>query len=165
MAGGRPTDYKPEYCELIVEYGREGLHTYQIAGKFEVVKSTLYNWAELHPEFMVAFTRARELSKAYMIKHAMDNLGNKNYQSKLWEVLMKFCHDVKENRTLKLPELKKAKSFSAKAAVIIDAMSEGRLTPDEAKTLVDTIAVGAKIEEVTELKERLEVLAEKIKNA
>lgn len=60
---GRPTDYKPEYCEKVLELGRAGKSYTQIAGELDVAKSTLYLWQDLHPEFSDALLRARELAQ------------------------------------------------------------------------------------------------------
>lgn len=65
MAGGRPTDYRPEHCERVVELGREGKSKAQIAAELDVCRNTLDNWAEAHPEFLRALTRARDLSQAW----------------------------------------------------------------------------------------------------
>ena len=58
-AGGRPTDYKPEFCQMVVELGREGAGKAEMAAACGVVRQTLDNWIKAHPEFLDAIT-ARE---------------------------------------------------------------------------------------------------------
>ena len=51
MPGGRPTDYKEEYCQLAKNYALLGATDVQLAKYFDVVESTIYKWKEEHPEF------------------------------------------------------------------------------------------------------------------
>jgi len=55
---GRPTDYRAEYCEMLVEHCRGGLTIGSFAGLIDVNRDTLYQWAKAHPEFSDAMGRA-----------------------------------------------------------------------------------------------------------
>ena len=48
---GRPSDYKPEYCELVSEFLADGYSVAAFAGSIPVAKSTVYKWMDEHPEF------------------------------------------------------------------------------------------------------------------
>lgn len=63
MTAGRPADYKPEYCEQIIELGKQGKSIVQMACALGVVKQTLVNWANEHPEFLAAFNFAKQESQ------------------------------------------------------------------------------------------------------
>jgi DNA-binding XRE family transcriptional regulator len=54
MAGGRPTDYDPAFCEMVVDSMSAGYSKTATAGKLGVTKQTLLNWCEKHPEFFDA---------------------------------------------------------------------------------------------------------------
>jgi transposase len=54
MAGGRPTKYKPEFCEMLAEHFAEGYSYESFAGVVGVARATLYLWEEQHPEFLDA---------------------------------------------------------------------------------------------------------------
>jgi len=56
---GRPTAYKPEYCDLVVKIGKQGKSITAMANVCGVHRDTLYEWAEVHPAFSDALTRAR----------------------------------------------------------------------------------------------------------
>jgi hypothetical protein len=57
---GRPTDYRPEYCDLIIETARnEGLSVTAFAGVIGVSKETVYAWVRERPEFSDAVSRAK----------------------------------------------------------------------------------------------------------
>ena len=49
--GGRPTKYKPEYCELLIEHMKSGLSFEAFAGVVGVWKDVLYDWVAKFPEF------------------------------------------------------------------------------------------------------------------
>lgn len=54
--GGRPTKYKPEYCELLIEHMAGGHSFESFAGRPDVRVNidTLYEWAKVHPQFSEA---------------------------------------------------------------------------------------------------------------
>jgi hypothetical protein len=51
MPAGRPTDYKPEYCDKLVKHMAEGFSFEAFGGVVGCAASTLYVWEKLHPEF------------------------------------------------------------------------------------------------------------------
>jgi hypothetical protein len=51
MPGGRPTTYKPEYCELLIEHMGKGYSFESFAGTIDTHRGTLYRWEAAHPEF------------------------------------------------------------------------------------------------------------------
>lgn len=100
MAGGRPSDYSPEFCEQIIELGRQGKSVVQMACAFDVVKQTLHNWAEAHPEFLDAFTRAKQLSQDWWESAAQTGLTAGNFNASLWSRSMaaRFPDDYTERQ-------------------------------------------------------------------
>lgn len=55
MSGaGRPTKYKPEYCEQVIPFMSQGYSTKAFAGHIGVSLATVYNWMESEPEFLEA---------------------------------------------------------------------------------------------------------------
>lgn len=51
---GRPTDYKPEYCEMLIEHMSEGYSFKSFGGIVSVVEDTLNEWVKVHKEFSVS---------------------------------------------------------------------------------------------------------------
>ncbi len=78
MAGGRPSDYKPEYCDQLVQHMAQGLSFEAFAGVIGCVKGTLYNWAEQHDEFLYAKKRGIEACRLFWEKAGIDGLMNKD---------------------------------------------------------------------------------------
>lgn len=57
---GQPTKYRPEYCSVVVELGREGKSMTQMAVAIGVDRDTLRDWGKSFPEFFRALKRAKE---------------------------------------------------------------------------------------------------------
>lgn len=60
---GRPTDYKPEYCEQLVEWMKQGnsFPTFGTSLTPPVCDATLYVWLSRYPDFL----EAKKLGKAF----------------------------------------------------------------------------------------------------
>lgn len=63
MKVGRPSEYKPEYCQEVIDFMSEGYSIGAFAGHIGVARQTLYNWMDAHPEFMDAVKVAEGLSQ------------------------------------------------------------------------------------------------------
>lgn len=61
---GRPTDYKPEYCEQGYKLCLLGATDKDMADFFEVEESTINNWKLAHPEFVESIKRGKESADA-----------------------------------------------------------------------------------------------------
>lgn len=53
-AGGRPSSYKPEYCQMLIKHMEEGSSFWSFAGVVSVCFDTLSEWTKVHPEFSEA---------------------------------------------------------------------------------------------------------------
>lgn len=62
---GRPTKYRPEICDVVIQSGREGKSRAQIAAILDVSFSTLQLFERTYPDFSAAMIRARELAQAW----------------------------------------------------------------------------------------------------
>lgn len=60
---GRPSLYSPEFCERVIELGKQGKTPLQMAVALGVARTTMLGWCDDHPDFSTALTRARELSQ------------------------------------------------------------------------------------------------------
>jgi len=56
---GRPTSYRPEYCDRAVEFMGKGYSLTALAGELGQGKETLYGWIATHPDFSDAITRGK----------------------------------------------------------------------------------------------------------
>lgn len=88
-AGGRPTKYKPEYCEEIIQYMRDGKSLAEFAAHINVARDTVNEWANVHPEFSAAKKHAIELSEAWWTSQGRIALREREFNHVLWYMNMK----------------------------------------------------------------------------
>lgn len=101
MAGGRPTDYREEFCIKVIELGKQGFSKVQIAAELDVAKATIQNWEKEHPEFLASMTRAMTFSQAWWEKKGQDCLvmpTGVTFQASAWSRSMaaRFPDDWRE---------------------------------------------------------------------
>lgn len=71
---GPANKYDPEYCWTVRRLGQEGHLPEEWVAEMGVTLSTLYNWANTHPEFEQAMHEAHWLCRAFWAKQARHNL-------------------------------------------------------------------------------------------
>jgi hypothetical protein len=62
---GRPSKYKPEYCEQIIAHMAQGFSFESFAGAISVDRDSLYEWVKRFP----AFSDAKKLAFAKCLLH------------------------------------------------------------------------------------------------
>jgi hypothetical protein len=102
MPAGRPTDYKPEYCETVIELGKAGKSKAQMCSHFDKSRQTIDNWAAAHPEFLEALTRAMVHCQAWWEDQAQINLAIPGFNSAVWKksVEARFRDDYTERQAI-----------------------------------------------------------------
>lgn len=73
---GRPSKYKPEYCEQLVEHMNSGLSFESFAAVIGVNRDTLYEWTKVHSEFSDAQKEGLDKSLLFWEKLGIDNIIN-----------------------------------------------------------------------------------------
>lgn len=116
--GGRPSLYRPEYCERVLEFGREGMSVVEMAAEIGVSRNALEErWPEAHEEFREAFARARELSQAWWERQGRVGLTAERFNAQVYSRSMaaRFPKDWRESKNvdtvvnLQVEEKKQAK--------------------------------------------------------
>lgn len=106
MAAGRPSDYDPKYCQMLVDYfgvdhtminGRqvEGAELPQFtafARTIGVTRETLHEWKRTHKEFSDAYDTARQLQEELIANNAMKG----RYNSYFAQFMLKNNHGWKD---------------------------------------------------------------------
>ena len=65
MPAGRPTKYKPEFCDVVIECGRAGMGKAEMAAELQIAYSNFDIWQHEHPEFQEAVKEAVRQSQAW----------------------------------------------------------------------------------------------------
>jgi len=67
---GRPTDFKPEYCEMLIEHMKKTQTYESFSTELGVCRKTLYNWERDNPSFL----HAKRIGKEFF-ERSMFNIG------------------------------------------------------------------------------------------
>lgn len=97
---GRPSKYKPEYCDEAENLGRQGKSLYQMAAHFGVARQTIDQWKEDHPEFSDALTRAKTFCQAWWEDAGQLGVLDTKFNGNVWIKTMqaRFREDYTEKR-------------------------------------------------------------------
>lgn len=100
----RPTKYKPEYCDAVVEHMSDGASLTSFAAEIDVARSTINEWIDNHPEFSESVKRGKAKCAAWWEalgrNNAMTGDGNatlvifglKNMGAEDWRDKQEFDH-------------------------------------------------------------------------
>jgi hypothetical protein len=125
---GRPSNYKPEYCQQAIELGKIGKTMVHIANAFGKTKSVLHFWMDEHPEFAEAIALSKQLNEAYWLDLA-DSRANGLHQGS--DVLIKFmlsaAHGYREKMDVK-SESSGSVTLIGSAADIIKSVANAEST-------------------------------------
>ena len=83
---GRPTSYRVEYCDRIIQLMAEGRSLDGCAALLGVHPDSLYEWQRVHPEFSVAVRAGRAAATAFWECRLLDVAqgGSGNAQAIQW---------------------------------------------------------------------------------
>lgn len=152
-----PTKYKPEYPELLLQMAQDGKSLCHFCARVMIARATFYTWLDTHAEFLAAYNIAKEITESWLTDEGVQGMKGGEFNVTAWSILMRNKCGYVEHRKVGI-DFTSCKSAAEKIAVLDKRVAEGRLTPAEAKNFSDYIATAVKIEENTELRNRLEKL-------
>jgi len=90
MPAGRPTTYRPEYLTQLDEISRRSpdMSIVQIAVEMDVLRESLYDWAEQNPEFSTVLNKARQRSEAYWEGRGQQGIDADKFNTGPWSLIM-----------------------------------------------------------------------------
>lgn len=94
----RPTDYYPELCGKVVEWGKQGKSRAWIADEVGVVRTTLKNWEARYPDFLEAMERAKLGEQRWYEDAGQMGMFSKEFNASIWSRSMaaRFPDDWRE---------------------------------------------------------------------
>lgn len=101
----RPTEYQQDYCERVIEYGKQGKSLAWMAAELGVSRECIYEWMRVHPEFSDAMTRARLESQRWWEDAGQQGmLMEKGFNASVWSRSMsaRFPDDWRESKGVEL---------------------------------------------------------------
>ena len=86
---GRPTKYKPEMCETVIELMKEGASQQEVLAVLDISNDTFYRWKKENEEFSETIKRGIQLSQAWWERKGRISLDDRQFNSTLWYMNMK----------------------------------------------------------------------------
>ena len=101
---GRPTKYKPEYCERVIKLADQGAGPAEYAVDFGVDRVSLYDWAASHEEFSTALSRAKIHEQAWWEREGRSGMRADKFNALVWKTSMqaRFRDDYTERKETQL---------------------------------------------------------------
>lgn len=98
MPAGRPTLYRKEFGDIIIEKGKEGKSINQMALAMGVHKDTLYEWVKVYPEFSDCFKLAVAYSQGWWEDFGQANMATNTLNAAIYNKQMatRFRQDYAE---------------------------------------------------------------------
>lgn len=86
---GRPSLYKPEYCQMLIDHMSKGLSYESFCAITNTCEDTLREWEKVHEEYSASKKTAFYLNRLFWEKKGVDHLGDKSFNSTIWIFNMK----------------------------------------------------------------------------
>ncbi len=86
---GRPTAYRPEMCEQLIEAMAGGHSAEAGAAKISISARSLFEWQKLHPEFLMAIQEGRHRAVLFWESLAIDVARGKSGNSQMITLALK----------------------------------------------------------------------------
>lgn len=74
---GALTEYKPEFCKMLIDHMSGGLSFDSFAGDANVCEKTLYNWRDSHADFLQAYKIGKAKCRAFWEKLGVTGVAGK----------------------------------------------------------------------------------------
>lgn len=98
MPAGRPTDYKTEYCDRVIEWGASGKSVTWMAAELDISRECIYEWMRVHPEFSDAIKKAKAKSQQWWEETGQSAMYAPGFNASIWSKSMaaRFPEDWRE---------------------------------------------------------------------
>lgn len=115
---GRPSSFRPEYCEQVVKHMADGYSLTAFGGSIGVCADTLTDWQARYPEFLRAVKRARAARLQFLEKRLYESESSARVTSSIfalkctnkeeWGEVSRFEHTGKDGGSIKVEEVSDA---------------------------------------------------------
>lgn len=100
-AQGRPTAYRPEYDELVIEFMGQGFTLTAFAGHIGVARDTVYQWVRAHASFSDALNRAHAANQLWWERKLQTSKTGGQVAASIFGLKNRASEDWKEVREVK----------------------------------------------------------------
>ena len=149
--------YKDTYPAKFIEICQNKGSICDFCAEIMIGRATFYEWIEKYPEFKQAWIIGKELTERWLTKEGIDGMKADKFNATVWSILMRNKCSYVEHRKVGI-DFSGCNTPDEKMKLLDQRVSEGRLTPKEAKDMADYIKVSAEIHEKTEIFKQVDEL-------
>ncbi len=143
-------DDRPQEFVAFMSMGKTQAQYYSLV---DICEQTFFNWIGIYPEFSDAHRRGKVKSQAWWDDYFDANIGDPEFNVAAFKI--RYERQFGKAK-IYLPELSDAKTYTEKSDAVINAISSGSISPDDGIKLSHVVANLAKVEEITDLKKRVD---------
>lgn len=166
-AGGRPTKYRREYCQTVIDLGKQGKSLVAMACALNVSVEVLEDWSAAHVEFLQAMGEARRLSEVWWEDRGTEGMlaGPGSFNAAIWSRSMaaRFPETWREKRIrVDISEVKDNATLIQAQARVSAAIANGKLDTEGGSVLSKLLTdLGTSMERL-EIEKRLAAIEERL---
>ena len=161
MAFGRPTKYKVEFCQQLIDFIKDGHSNEAFCAVIGICEDTFYRWRREKLDFSEAYKIGNTARKGWFKEKARENLENKNFNPVLWSMQVQpygiNTRDCRVDFSLNT-EL----SLTDQCKQVVEACSNGALSIEQMQSLLSAIKDCQQISMQDEIVNRLSAIEEKL---
>jgi len=162
MPAGRPSNYREEFCEQIIEKAKQGKNMYRIAADWEVSWDSLNDWTHNYPKFYQAYTRARSIQNADLIEKVVNGMGDPKFNGNTAKLVLTHVCRLADQRNLKVQGIGDG-GFAEKGKALFKAIDKGSISADELQKVSNAIGTLAKVDEMVKMQETFQKEIDELK--
>ena len=136
----------------------------EIAVQWGVTQKTMWYWAncdEDKEDFADAYQIANDIILARIFRDAYNNIGNRDYNHRLAEMIINILTNNTDKRNVLLRKLKKS-TTEQRIEALLEEMSEGTLRSTEVKDIIESFKTMQEMQHFTDIEKRLAALEGKV---
>jgi len=154
-----PLKYKVSMLKDIVSRFEKGETREEFCAAHNIAEDTFSEWVKKIPEFAEAYARATTKAKAHYMKMAYDHMIEDKDGAKLnialYNRVMNTRFNLPSQRKLKIKGLASKQKIQDKMSALLKSIEDGDLTSLEAVQMSRVVESAVKINEHSELEERI----------
>jgi hypothetical protein len=98
---GKPTLYRPEYCQRAIEILAEMKSLQDVADEFSVNYATVFDWAVRIPEFKAAVAEGRRKGKNALMQKGLERtFSSQPFRENTFKFLMAVMYGVRDKQEI-----------------------------------------------------------------
>jgi len=154
---GRPTKYKKEYCQQIIEHMKMGKSAVEFAADHDICEDTFYEWIKVYPSFSESHKIAKVHLTAYFVKMGrcglIETKDSPKINTALYSKVMKLSlgKDLcNQNYRSNCPggsiELNEEDTLLDKSNKIINAHAKGYISDEQLRLILQAFSSASDID-------------------